>query len=197
MGFFPIIFAVTGIWGVFLCMKEIIARTEIPALRESCPGYRVNVVSGHEIRGNPDAVVVLHPTFGDMLDEERAIADSGSKATLVAIVEPFRRLLFEAVFPSAVILDDSERIGKEDLRCREEKKIRFTEKEKRTLKELPYGLCSKELAARLGVSERSVRRMKERLMRKTGLVSSEQLMIYALVAVEISTRSSSHSADTG
>ena len=97
--------------------------------------------------------------------------------------------------PSAVILDDSERIGKEDLRCREEKKIRFTEKEKRTLMELPYGLCNKELSKRLGVTERSVRRMKEQLMKKTGLVSSHQLMVYALFSSEINNHSSSHNED--
>ena len=43
---------------------------------------------------------------------------------------------------------------------------------------------------RLGISERSVRRAKERLMRKTGLLSSGQLMIYALLSLDISIRSS-------
>ena len=88
-------------------------------------------------------------------------------------------------------MDDSETMHPSLIfSSRKRKEIRFTEKEKRTLSELPYGLSAKELSQRLGISERSVRRMKERLMRKTGLVSSEQLLVYALLSGEISTRSS-------
>ena len=160
-------------------------------LREKCIGYSVRIVPGHEIVGKPSAIILYHPTLGELLEESRIIAAKCPEAVLAAVVEPFRRLLVEAAFPDAVVMDDSETIQPSLIfSSRKRKEIRFTEKEKRTLSELPYGLSAKELSQRLGISERSVRRMKERLMRKTGLVSSEQLLVYALLSGEISTRSS-------
>ncbi len=175
-------------------MKEIIIRSEIPMLSENGAEYRIRKLSGHEISGEPSLVIIHHPTLWDMLAETEAIRESRRGVQLAAIVEPFRRLLFEALFPAAVILDDGDDVRPDKLLhpFPQRKEIRFTEKEKRTLREMQYGLCSKELSVRLGITERSVRRVKEKLMRKTGLVSSEQLMIYAL----LSTRNSSHSADT-
>lgn len=171
-------------------MKEIIVRSELPFLLESCSGYNVSIVHGHEIEGKPAAVVMHHPTIGDIIAEEKAIEESGNDALLIAIVEPFRRLLLEAVFPDAVFLDDKDHLEPSVFQRSEKKKVRFTENEKRTLCELPYGLSSKELSLRLGLSERTIRRLKERLMNKLSLVSSEQLLIYALISYEINTRSS-------
>ena len=42
----------------------------------------------------------------------------------------------------------------------------------------------------LGMTERQIRRIKEHIMAKTGLVSSEQLLVYSLLRCELSTRSS-------
>ena len=183
-----------SVQSVLFSVKEIIARTDNPVLREICPEYRIRVLRTHETDSNAIALVLFHPTIWEMMEEERIAAEHG--IVLVAVVEEFRHILYEALFPAAFILDDGDVLTPEILRNKSRKEIRFTEKEKRTLQELPYGLCSKELAVRLGVTERSVRRMKESLMRKTGLVSTSQLMIYALFLSRISNHSSSHSVDT-
>ena len=178
-------------------MRELIARSEIPQLREACPRYSVHVVPGLAVTGRPYAIMLFHPTLMELADE--VIAAEGRGVRIIASVEPYRRLLFEALYPDVLIIDDSEMVSLPDLidGFRGRKRIRFTDLEKRTLDELPYGLCSKELSKRLGISERSVRRTKQKLMMKTGLLSSEQLLIYALVQGEISTRSSSRSVDRG
>ena len=174
-------------------MMRIITRQDIPMLREFSPEYSIRVQKGSNIDENATALLLFHPTLWEMTEENNALKDSD--IILVAIVEEFRHLLYEAVFPDAVILDDGEVLTPEILRKTKRKEIRFTEKEKRTLMELPYGLCNKELSKRLGVTERSVRRMKEQLMKKTGLVSSHQLMVYALFSSEINNHSSSHNED--
>ena len=178
-------------------MKEIIARSEIPELRKQCPGYRVKVVESHDIEGFPSAIVMYKPEIEEIIDEVNMISSGSCNARLVIIAERYRRVLLEALFPSAVVIDSIQEFNPETLRyCEKKKKIRFTDNEKRTLSELPYGLTAKELAVRLGVSERSVRRTKSNLLRKTGLLSSGQLMVYALLSRRISTRSSSHTLDT-
>ena len=178
-------------------MKEIIARTDFPQFHEFCPEYSVKVLPERSIVGSPAALVLFRPTLVDMLEEHRACLEKGVEPVTVAIVEPFRRLLFEAAFPYARIIDEGDKIDMERLlEWKSEKRIRLTDKERRTLKELPYGLCCKELAQRLGVSERTVRRTKERLLHKTGLLTTGQLMIYALVSEEINSRSSSRISDT-
>ncbi len=179
-------------------MKEIIVREDFPSLGELCPEYNVRVLPGRSFVGSPFALILFHPTLVDMIEERKACQEKGIDPLTVAIVEPFRRLLFEAAFPYACIIDEGDKLNPVMLsRKNREKQIRLTDKEKRTLMELPYGLCCKELALRLGVSERTVRRMKEKLLRKTGLLTTGQLMIYALVSEEINSRSSSRNVDKG
>ena len=54
-------------------------------------------------------------------------------------------------------------------------------------------MSNKELSERMGRSERTIRRIKESLFLKTGLVSSEQLLLYTLY--RLNNRSSSHTLD--
>ena len=59
--------------------------------------------------------------------------------------------------------------------------IKLTEKEKLFLSVMERGLSNSELTTVLNISERTVRRLKSRLLDKTGLVSSEQLAVFSLV----------------
>ena len=180
-------------------MKEILSRSYHPYLSEAGKEYRVRILPGDGIIGSPSVIVLPYPTLGDIIIEKLAEREKGVDPMIVAIAEPFRRLLIEAAFPDVIVIDstgDASAFRSAVEAGPRKRKIRFTEMEKRILRELPFGLCGKEIAQRLGVSERSVRRMKERLMQKTGLVSSGQLMIYALLSADISTRSSSRISDT-
>ena len=180
-------------------MKEILSRSYHPYLSEAGKEYRVRILPGEGIIGSPSVIVLPYPTLGDIIIEKLAEREKGVEPMIVAIAEPFRRLLIEAAFPDVIVIDSTEEASAFRRAVEagpRKRKIRFTEMEKRILRELPFGLCGKEIAQRLGVSERSVRRMKERLMQKTGLVSTGQLMIYALLSADISTRSSSRISDT-
>ena len=177
-------------------MREIILRSDELCLSEYTPGYRVRRAERGEISGNPSAIILYHPTIGEILEEEKAIEQHGRSVLLAIVAEKYRKILLEAVFPDAVVLDAiTDSSIPFIFNGKRKKKIRFTDNEKRTLSELPYGLTAKELAVRLGVSERSVRRTKSNLLRKTGLLSSGQLMVYALLSRRISNRSSSHTLD--
>ena len=58
-------------------------------LREKCIGYSVRIVPGHEIVGKPSAIILYHPTLGELLEESRIIAAKCPEAVLAAVVEPF------------------------------------------------------------------------------------------------------------
>ena len=171
-------------------MKEIIFRDYHQFLSEPGPEYSVRVLPGRAVIGRPYAIVLPYPTIGDIVCEMLSDDEKGVEPLIIAIAEPFRKALLEAAFPSIAVIDRSGELSSALSSHKERKEIRFTESEKRMLRELPFGPCSKELSLRLGISERSVRRAKERLMRKTGLLSSGQLMIYALLSLDISIRSS-------
>lgn len=63
------------------------------------------------------------------------------------------------------------------------KKPEFSVLERRLLHCLTYGFSTKELCQALEKSERSIRRIKNRLLEKTGLFSSQQLTVYAILSL--------------
>lgn len=60
---------------------------------------------------------------------------------------------------------------------------RFSVLEKSLLHCLSYGFSTKELCLSLEKSERSIRRIKNKLLEKTGLFSSQQLAVYAILSL--------------
>ena len=90
-------------------------------LRELSPEYSIRVQKGSNIDENATALLLFHPTLWEMTEENNALKDSD--IILVAIVEEFRHLLYEAVFPDAVILDDGEVLTPEILRKTKRKEI--------------------------------------------------------------------------
>ena len=58
---------------------------------------------------------------------------------------------------------------------------RLSEREKKILTPLSYGMSDKETAAVLGVSRRTVVRTKQRVMEKKGLVSTGQLPVFSVL----------------
>ena len=124
----------------------------------------------------------------------------GRKILRIAIAEPYRELLFQAIFPSLYVINPHSSSAHSDLcsalsgeRC--ERRIRFTDSEKRILDEIQFGLTDKELSLRLSYSLRKVRRLKSTILSKTGLVASSQLSVYAFILSELNTRSSSNTLD--
>ena len=182
-------------------MRNVIIRAWHPLIGALADDCTIRLCPPFSYPPDAAAIVLVSPSLQDLRDEVAAAAECGMDIPFAVISEPYRRLLLEAVFPSVSVVDASSGRAEEDLRAasgriRRYRKPSFTEREESFLRELPYGLCGKEISSRLGITERSVRRLKERLMAKTGLVSASQLMIYSAFRDPVSTRSSSHSADT-
>ena len=75
-------------------------------------------------------------------------------------------------------------------RCmKESSMISFTDMESEFLQNLAYGMNMQEVTLSMNITDRSARRLKEKLLKKTGLFSLQQLSIYALVSDKINTRS--------
>ena len=145
-----------------------------------------------------DAILLVNPTLKTLIDDDMKL--KGRKILRIAIAEPYRELLFQAIFPSLYVINPHSSSAHSDLcsalsgeRC--ERRIRFTDSEKRILDEIQFGLTDKELSLRLSYSLRKVRRLKSTILSKTGLVSSSQLSVYAFILSELNTRSSSNTLD--
>ena len=181
-----------------MIMKRIVVRrwnTVFPELCEANPGYSVTLLPPCVFIGRADALILEKPSIGEIISESTAAAERDAETDVIVFAEPYRKAMLEALFPSVTVADaaDMNDAGKllpyfiqGGKRCDE---IVFSEREERFLRELPYGLSNGELSLRLGMSERSVRRMKEKLLARTGLLSSGQLMLYAALR-GIRTRSS-------
>lgn len=176
----------------------ILLRDEEEAIRSGMEmrGYPVMTMPEDVYVGSPVAVVLLNPMLDEIRSEFEAIRLCGSATRVLVITDSRHGYLISKIFPEAYVIcgDDGALcssiekaiIGK----AREPGAVpRLTASERHLLHEIGYGMSNKELAARMNRSERTIRRIKESLLMKTGLVSSEQLLLYALY--RINSRSSS------
>lgn len=129
-----------------------------------------------------DAYLMNHPDYNSL-----ELGMELPYKRIVAIVESSRLQLYKALFKTVWFISDQ----CDDLKMEIENSLdgrlvsniddNFTNSEKRLLDILCYGVSTKEICKELGMSDRSVRRLKNRLYEKTGLKSSQQLSIYALM----------------
>ena len=175
----------------------VMLRKEMPELRGFLEGrgYKTSVMPGLSLQGFPQALLLVSPSIVDISSELAAISQAERAVRLVVIVEEGEAFLVSTLFPDATVLIRTSRTLRDDIirglsgrRAMKDKAPLLTDPEKRLLHMLSFGVSNKELARRLERSERTVRRIKESLYEKTGLVSSEQLMLYSLF--RLNTRSS-------
>ncbi len=101
--------------------------------------------------------------------------------------EAFQENLLSSLFPFAEFLEKREEIRLSEiysssLTYRSSYDVRpLNGREKRILKPISYGLSDKETALFLGVSRRTVVRMKQSVIEKAGLLSSGQLAVFCAV----------------
>ena len=175
-------------------MRRIIARDDHPLLSAIGRDFEIMMLPHPVIIGHADFLILIQPLIGEILNEAEIL--EGMNTHIIVFTESYREMLLKALFSSVSVINPEDRDAGEKLsdilknEIHGQKEIRFTENEKRTLAEMPFGLCNKELSKRLGMTERQIRRIKEHIMAKTGLVSSEQLLVYSLLRCELSTRSS-------
>ena len=175
----------------------ILLRDEITTLRKGLEdkGYPIQVLPKGAYFGHPAAIVLSDPSLDEIREEAEAIMYYSMGTRLIVITHSRHCYLIGKLFPGiAVIPDDSSDIctliekAIRHGRAHDDAPPKLTETELKLLHELGYGMSNKELSERMGRSERTIRRIKESIFLKTGLISSEQLLLYTLY--RLNTRSS-------
>lgn len=165
-------------------MRNIILRGQYPfdekLRKDICGVFRILPIG--IFIGNADVSVICNPSLEELqleVEKSRLVCPD---VRIVVMGSIYIRLIASCLFDSVYIATDVEELERIILEKNPVKKsIKFTEKEKLFLSVMERGLSNSELTAVLNISERTVRRLKSRLLDKTGLVSSEQLAVFSLV----------------
>lgn len=129
-----------------------------------------------------DAYLMNHPDIKDL--------DNGMKMPfkkLLAIVEKSRLPLYSALYDKVFFISDeceNLKLEIENLISHGSKKktvFSFTDTERKVLRVLSFGASTQDISDELYMTERSIRRIKEKLLKKTGLKNSIQLSLYAFI----------------
>ena len=165
-------------------MRNIILRGEYPfeekLKKDICGVYRILPVG--IFINSADVSIICNPSLEELqleVEKSRLVCPD---TRIIVLGSIYIRLIASCLFDSVYIAENVEELERIIIeksparRC-----IKLTEKEKLFLSVMERGLSNSELTAVLNISERTVRRLKSRLLDKTGLVSSEQLAVFSLV----------------
>lgn len=137
-----------------------------------------------------DGVYMEHPSINEMLEADGILDEIMLDVPIFVLASRFRETLAKAVVPRVVLIDDGANSDEvvsmleRHAGCGGKAKRVFTRKEREVLEAMGYGLCNKEICQCLSISDRTVRRYKTKLLEKTGLLSTEQLCLFALICAE-------------
>ena len=165
--------------------KKIIAlRGEYPyadALRMK-GSWIVDIVPSCCYTRRTDAVVIDSPTADELMDEIERAGMQLCSPRIVAVCDLYASLALRAFCHCAVIVcrDDGAEGVAAAIAGRRNESLDLTQREIELIHQMRKGPSNKELSLSLSVSERTVRRIKESVFRKTGLVSGEQLAVFSV-----------------
>ena len=175
----------SGLFSTRYYMKKIYYFEE-PSMLNKKNGIVEMVGKANALR-DVDAIYTENSGVKHLMDIRDELRMHDLDIPIYVITNPFRQQFLHSLVPTIEVISDENSpeeiaaIIDEDISKPEvERKANFTNKEKQVLEEIGYGLCDKEICASLGMSERTVRRYKTKLLAKTGLMSSGQLALYAL-----------------
>lgn len=130
--------------------------------------------------GRADAAIMVEPTPDEVLLEVEKGRIVCPDARIIVIGGIYTRLIAVSLSDRVYTASSAEEAAAIILaRNPERKGLKLTEKESLLLAAMEKGMCNSELTAALSMSDRTVRRIKGRLLDKTGLVSSEQLAVFS------------------
>ena len=150
-----------------------------------------------EANREPDLVILNKPVLREVSDEIRFRAAKGFGYRIAIITDIYRIRMLDSMFFNVdfILTEDEREIEKEvkdilEKRIDEENtRITYTDLEYVFMQNLAYGLNMQELTHSMKITDRSARRIKEKLLKKTGLFSLQQLSIYALLSDKINIHS--------
>ncbi|GEM_PF-3212390 len=149
---------------------------------------RLEAVSEAKIENNylKNVNVFFNPSIGNVIDWYSSCYKEKKKAVIVVKAKHLK--IYKALFPTLLILDDSDdnhRLRIQDYLSSngqiEKKKSILSEKESFLLSEYALGSTIKEIGKMLNMSERSTRRLKDKLLSKLDLDCSRQLIAYSII----------------
>ncbi len=130
----------------------------------------------------PDVVILLNPTPLELACDFRLLKKLNENGRFIVIGDIASRAVFKAFISDLIFLDNRNSFDKKILHCNASQAINdyeFSSLELDFISKLSLGLNIQEIAYSLGITERSVRRVKEKLLKKTNLFSLQQLLIYS------------------
>ena len=129
-----------------------------------------------------DAVVIDSPTADELMDEIERAGMQICSPRIVAVCDRYASLALRAFCRCAVSVcrDDGAEGVAAAIAGRRNESIDLSQREIELIRQMRKGPSNKELSLSLSVSERTVRRIKESVFRKTGLVSGEQLAVFSV-----------------
>lgn len=130
----------------------------------------------------PDVLILLDPTPLEFACDYRLLKKINKKGRFIVIAERTCSAVFKAFLPDLIFVDNRESFDKNLLISDSipyKSDYEFTALELDFLSRLSLGLNLQEIADSLSLTERSVRRVKEKLLKKTNLFSLQQLLIYS------------------
>lgn len=130
----------------------------------------------------PDFLILLNPTPLEFACDYRLLKKVNQKCRFIVIADNTCKAVFNAFMPELIFIDSKSSFDKKLLLnecCQRIHDYDFSSLEFDFIAKLSLGLNLQEIADSLGLTERSVRRVKEKLLKKTNLFSLQQLLIFS------------------
>lgn len=135
----------------------------------------------------PDILILYEPSPIELMCDYNMLIKLNPKAKFIVFASSQNKAVYSAFLPYACILDSKETYELEKVIQDVHKsdcsfdRLSFSALEKSFLSALSSGLNAQEIGERLELTDRSVRRVKEKLLKKTNLFSIQQLLIFSIM----------------
>ena len=171
-------------------MKTVLMRKryyfdEIP---EEYMGLRIIIKPFPIFFSNIDILITDSSSLPLLVEDVVQTRRINEKCRVVVMGEGYKEPLIRSLFPFVEFPDEERPLtfesiitGRNTNKGFIEKRLPKTRYEYEVLNGISYGLSQKEMAAKYGRSERSIRRIQNKLVKKTGLENARQLGIYGFL----------------
>ena len=168
-------------------MKNVIMRKRYPFddMPEDYRFAKVFIEPFPVIYSNTDILVTDARSFAVLAEDILTTHTINPDCRIVVISEKEKRPMIASLFPFAefpldrgILAFEGIVTGSGTYRIRNKCNF-YSDKEQKIMEAMSYGMELKDIAKKIGTSERTIRRIQNSLLEKTGLENHKQLGIYA------------------
>lgn len=130
----------------------------------------------------PDVLILLNPSPLEFACDYHLLKRINEKGRFIVIGDRTCKAVFDAFMSDLIFVEDISTFDKNMILKEVNQQMHdyeFSSLEFGFLSKLSLGLNLQEIGDSLGLTERSIRRIKEKLLKKTNLFSLQQLIIYS------------------